>query len=71
MYHLYFDFTGRNLPAKVTSEQVLRLPKRKQGESLGFAGGCDIALILGPDGETLAEYTYKEDFFSAEAYLNG
>lgn len=71
MYHLYSNFTGRTLPEKVTSGRVVQLPKRSKGESLGFDQGGDIALIIGPDGETLAEYTYKERYFSTEAYLNG
>jgi|688.fasta_scaffold2072338_1 hypothetical protein len=70
-YRLTLNNTGRILPEVVTSERVMQLPKRRNGESIGFDNGGDVALILDADGKTLAEYEYRGYTFSQEAYLNG
>jgi hypothetical protein len=71
MYRLTHNGTNRALPETVTSPRIMQLPKRKQGESIGFDNGGDTALILNADGKTLAKYEYQERVFSREAYLNG
>jgi hypothetical protein len=71
MYHLIENNTKRAFPETVTSLSVMRLPKRKLGESVGFDNGGDIALVLDADGRTLVQYEYRERAFSTDAYLNG
>lgn len=70
MYKMTANNTSRAYPETVTSQSVMRLPKRKQGETIGFDNGGDIALVMDADGRTLAQYEYQERFFSTEAYLN-
>lgn len=81
MYKLTKNNTTRALPQTVSSFPhtgyafvtigLMRLAKRRIGESIAFDNGGDIALVLDADGHTLAEYTYVERVFSTEAYLNG
>jgi hypothetical protein len=71
MYRLTANLSNRSFPESVTSENVMRLAKRRNGESVGFDNGGDVALVLDADGNALAEYEYRGYVFSAEAYLNG
>ena len=71
MYKMTSNNTNRAYPETVTSRSVMQLAKRKQGESIGFDNGGDIALVFDADGHTLVQYEYKEPVFSTEAYLNG
>lgn len=71
MYKLTINNTTRTYPETVTSMTILRLPKRKLGESVGFDNGGDTGLVLDADGRTLVQYEYQERVFSTEAYLNG
>lgn len=71
MYHLIENNTKRDFPETVTSLSILRLPKRRLGETIGFDNGGDIALVLDSDNRTLVQYEYRERVFSTEAYLNG
>jgi len=71
MYRLTANLSNRAFPETATSENVMRLAKRRNGESIGFDNGGDIALVLDADGNALAEYEYHGYVFSTEAYLNG
>lgn len=70
MYHLIENTTKRRFPAKADAETIECLPRRRAGESLGYDGGGDIAVILDADGKTLARYRYSIRTFGTEAYLN-
>ena len=71
MYKITTNNTKRAYPETVTSKSIMRLAKRRDGESIGFDNDGDIALVLDADGKTLVEYAYQERVFSTEAYLNG
>jgi hypothetical protein len=71
MYNLIQNNTNRAFPEKADSMCIIQLAKRRNGESVGFDCGGDFAVILDADGKTLAQYEYRERFFSTESYLNG
>lgn len=71
VWRLTINNTERALPPVIDTDKIVKLPKRKQFESIGFDEGGDVALILDADGKVLARYDYRERVFSKEAYLNG
>ena len=57
-YRLTENHTRRILPEIATGARIMQLPKRANGETVGFDQGGDVALILDADGRTLAEWTF-------------
>jgi hypothetical protein len=59
-YFLKTNNSSRAMPESATVGRILQLVRRRKGESIGFDNGGEIALILGPDGETVASWVYDQ-----------
>jgi hypothetical protein len=67
-YVLALNHSGRDLPAKVDSDRVMRVARPSW--SIDFTEDGDVATLFDSHGRIVAVYEYRAPCFSTEAYLN-
>jgi hypothetical protein len=69
-YFLASQNTARVLPARVNSDRIGSVARRRYGESVEYENGGDTAVVYTADGAVIAVYEYRVPFHSTENYLN-
>ena len=69
-YYLTTQNTTRILPARIGSDRIGGIARRRYGEGVEYENGGDTAVLYSTDGAVIAVYEYRAPFHSTENYLN-
>jgi hypothetical protein len=69
-YRLIMQNTARVLPARIGSDRIGGIARRRYGEGVEYENGGDTAILYSADGAVIAVYEYRAPFHSTENYFN-